>query len=215
MYLPERGKFAFEQKLSLKFHKSFTFSNILKQHAALNLLVTSVLVKDCDDNDMSWLTERKTVSKRQYLTNTDEKIIFDIDETINTDNDFESFWLEDSSALPSQWMNELSVNSWAQNVKSNKNKDDALSNRSLSLTSQDFDNKIMTALNGNGRNEYKMNIKSLSNKSNNVSYDTYNSSNHNQNTSQGLDVHSELNLGNISDRSFREKENNYYVIYFY
>lgn len=113
-------------------------------------------------------------------------------------------------------MNELSnkksTQSSSKSKTTNKNNDDVLSNRSLNLSSKDFDCKIKSSLEKTGgRNEYNNQNKALSNKSSNVSYDTHNSSNVIQNMSQGLDIHSEINIGNISDRSFREKESNYHV----
>lgn len=178
--------------------------------------MNSILVSDCDDDNISCFTDRNTFSKRQYFTNTDEKILFDIDETINSDNDFDSFWLDDGNTLPSQWMSELSSNknltqSSKKSKPSNRNNYD-LNYRTVKLSSKDFDCSIKTSLDQiSGRNELSASKKALSNKSSNISCETHNSSNLINNLSQGFDVNSELNVGNVSDRSFREKENNYHV----
>lgn len=108
VYMPEKGKNMFEQKLALKFHQAYSYSNLLKQHATLNLHVKSVISSGEADNDISFLTEQKTYDHRRYLSTASDKILFDVDQSITTDNDFESLMLEESPRVCQGWMDEIS-----------------------------------------------------------------------------------------------------------
>lgn len=111
VYMPEKGRATFDQKLSLKFHKTTEHSNLLKPHAGLNLSVKSTLQDESEqDPDMSYRTATKTVDHRRYLSTT-EKIVFDADQTLNFENDFESWLLDDSMQLSSRLPDTLSNSS--------------------------------------------------------------------------------------------------------
>lgn len=76
VYMPEKGKATFDQKLCLKFHKTTEHSNLLKPHSNLNLSVRSILQDEYEnDTDLSYRTATKTIDHRRYVSTT-EKLVF-------------------------------------------------------------------------------------------------------------------------------------------
>lgn len=85
VYTPDKTNSIFEQKINLKFHKAYDAgANLIKQHATLNLNVKSTL--DLDNLDgvgqFTPRTDMKTADHRRFLSDIDDSLIFDIEDSM-------------------------------------------------------------------------------------------------------------------------------------
>lgn len=107
-YMPEKGKNVFESKVSLKIHKAYSFANLLKPNATLNLGVKSLLRAESSENDLGAKTAVKTVDHRRYLSNASETFVFDFDDTINN---CESILFDNDSEVDYNFGDDFSISS--------------------------------------------------------------------------------------------------------
>jgi len=119
LYDPNKVKMVFDQKVSLKFHKSHSFENLLKPHAVLNLSIKSILQNDgmeCDllDTTLTPRTATKTIDRRNYLTSAGESMIsdgfFDGDISLNLGDDLDHFLFDQSPISKNSTMSKISRN---------------------------------------------------------------------------------------------------------
>ena len=110
VYMPTKGKQVFDQKVSLKFHKSFNHTNVLKQGATLNLNIKSMLKSEVDPTSASQTAKKTYDGRTNFDDSTCEQIVFDADQTLGTDMGNPDFFDCDSSRM-SNFLEDLSSSS--------------------------------------------------------------------------------------------------------